>query len=88
MSLEKDLGKYEEKIKREWVWYHRLKEWDHVIRAFKKTDGTINRVVSWVLEEIIINFNGNYRQFVKQIKVNWKIYSVKKFKKFYSLVKK
>jgi len=88
MSLKNDLEKIKEKIKSEWVWYHRLKEWDCVIRTFKETDGTVNRVVSWILDEIIINFNWNDRQFVKQIKVNWKIYSVKKFKKFYYIVKK
>jgi len=87
MSPEKDLKNFEKKTKQRWIWYYKLKEWEHIIRVFKNPDWSIKKVVSGILKEIIVNFNGNDRFFIKEIKVNWEVYSVKKFKRFYSPVK-
>ena len=87
MWLNQDLEKDKKAVKQMWVWYYKLKEWEHIIRVFKNPDWSIKKVVSGILEEIIVNFNGNDRLFRKEIKVNWEIYSGKKFKRFYSPVK-
>jgi len=89
MWAEKDLAKDLEKVKSMWVGYYKLKEWEYIIRAFKTPSWKIDRVVSWVLEEILVEFNWNDRQFVKRIKVEGydEVFSVKKFHRFYPLTK-
>ena len=89
LRAEYDLKVDLEKVKKEWIGYYKLKEWEHIIRTYKDPDGSVEKIVSWVLEEIIVEFNWNDRLFVKRMKISWydDIFSPKKFKRFYSPIK-
>jgi len=86
MSVEQDLQKRTEVLKREWVkWYKSvfLKEWYIVEREFKNSNWEIVKVVSWELLEIFVDFNWNQKWFTKSIKIEgyeWE-FNPKKFKK-------
>jgi len=85
-----DLYKNTQKIRKDWLGYYRFKEWEHVIRTYKTPNWSVKRTVSWVIKEILVEFNWNDRFFVKRMKISWyddEVFSPKKFKKFYPPIK-